>query len=75
MQLPTEARCGSSGNFATRAAAFVVDANAFELVSASGATDRLAGDEVVAPPLLWPELRSALDVARWRGLLMETTPP
>ncbi|MCA1704986.1 MAG: type II toxin-antitoxin system VapC family toxin [Actinobacteria bacterium] len=52
--------------------AFVVDANvAFELVSAPGAIERLAGDNPVAPPLLWPEVRSALHVARWRGLLTE----
>ncbi|MCA1709539.1 MAG: hypothetical protein LC808_42175, partial [Actinobacteria bacterium] len=51
---------------------FVVDANVvFELVSARGAVNRLAGDEPVAPPLLWPEVRSALHVARWRGLLTE----
>jgi predicted nucleic acid-binding protein len=52
--------------------AFVVDANVvFELVNAPGATDRLAGEEAVAPPLLWPEVRSALHVACWRGLLTE----
>lgn len=52
--------------------AFVVDANVvFELVSAPGAVNRLAGDDPVAPPLLWPEVRSALHVARWRGLLTE----
>lgn len=52
--------------------AFVVDANVvFELVNAPGAIDRLAADEAVAPPLLWPEVRSALHVARWRGLLTE----
>lgn len=52
---------------------FVIDANvAFELVSAPEAMDRLAGDEPIAPPLLWPEVRSALHVARWRGLLTET---
>ncbi|MCA1676338.1 MAG: type II toxin-antitoxin system VapC family toxin, partial [Actinobacteria bacterium] len=52
--------------------AFVVDANVvFELVSAPGAVDRLADDEPVAPPLLWPEVRSALHVARWRGILTE----
>lgn len=50
---------------------FVVDANVvFELVNAPGATDRLV-DEAVAPPLLWPEVRSALHIARWRGLLTE----
>jgi len=53
--------------------AFVVDANvAFELVSAPSALDRLVADEPVAPPLLWPEVRSALHVARWRGLLTDT---
>lgn len=52
--------------------AFVVDANVvFEVVSAPRAIDRLVGDEAVAPPLLWPEVRSALHVALWRGLLTE----
>lgn len=52
--------------------AFVVDANVvFELVSAPHAIDRLKGEEVFAPPLLWPEVRSALHVAFWRGLLMQ----
>ncbi|HVM35873.1 MAG TPA: type II toxin-antitoxin system VapC family toxin [Actinomycetota bacterium] len=51
---------------------FVVDANVgFELVNAPRPVDRLVGDEPVAPPLLWPEVRSALHVARWRGLLTE----
>lgn len=52
--------------------AFVVDANvAFELVNAPEAAARLEGEESVAPPLLWPEVRSALHAARWRGLLTE----
>ncbi len=51
---------------------FVVDANvAFELVNAPGALDHLAGDQAVAPPLLWPEVRSALHVARSRGSLTD----
>lgn len=52
--------------------AFVVDANVvFELVNAPEAMERLKGEELLAPPLLWPEVRSALHVARWRGLLGE----
>lgn len=52
--------------------AFVADANvAFELVNAPKAVDRLEGDELVAPPLLWPEVRSVLHVARWRGVLTD----
>ncbi len=51
---------------------FVVDANVvFEMVNAPGATDRIADDEAIAPPLMWPEVRSALHVGRWRGLLSE----
>lgn len=51
---------------------FVVDANVvFELVNAPGATEHLVDDEVIAPSLLWPEMRSVLHVARWRGLLSE----
>lgn len=51
---------------------FVVDANVvFELVNAPGAIDHLAADEACAPPLLWPEVRSVLHVARWRGLLSD----
>ena len=50
----------------------VVDANVvFELVSAPDAVAHLSGDELVAPPLLWPEVRSALHIARWRGLLAD----
>ncbi len=48
---------------------FVVDANVVLHVATSGGFDRLGGEEVLAPPLLWPEVRSVLHVARWRGLL------
>jgi predicted nucleic acid-binding protein len=48
----------------------VVDANvAFEIAAAPEGTRVLAGTEPIAPPLLWPEVRSALHVALWRGLL------
>ncbi len=51
---------------------FVVDANvAFEFVNAPGAIERLKKHQALAPPLMWPEVRSALHVARWRGLLEE----
>lgn len=50
----------------------VVDANViFEVVSLRDGFRRLGDDEAVAPPLLWPEVRSALHVARDRGLLDE----
>lgn len=49
---------------------FVVDANvAFELVCAPGALDRLSDEEMIAPSLLCPEVRSALHVGRTRSLL------
>jgi predicted nucleic acid-binding protein len=48
----------------------VIDANvAFEIVSAPDGADVIRGVEAVAPPLLWPETRSALHVARDRGVL------
>jgi predicted nucleic acid-binding protein len=48
----------------------VVDANViFEVIVGSGGGAVFANDQAVAPPLLWPELRSALHVARWRGVL------
>lgn len=51
---------------------FVVDANVvFELVNAPEALEHLADDEAIAPSLLWPEVRSVLYVARWRGLLSD----
>ncbi len=50
----------------------VLDANVvFELVNASDGLDLVADYEPIAPPLLWPEVRSALHVARWRGLLTD----
>lgn len=50
----------------------VVDANVvFEMVAAPDGVRVLAGEEASAPPLLWPEVRSALHVARWRGLLAD----
>ncbi|MGH2698181.1 MAG: type II toxin-antitoxin system VapC family toxin [Actinomycetota bacterium] len=48
----------------------VVDANVvFEMVAAPDGVRILEGEEAGAPPLLWPEVRSALHLARWRGLL------
>lgn len=48
----------------------VVDANvAFEAVSAADGFRRFGDAEMVAPPLLWSEVRSALHVAVWRGVL------
>ena len=48
----------------------IVDANvAFEVAAAPDGVRILAGEEAAAPPLLWPEVRSTLHVARWRGLL------
>lgn len=48
----------------------VVDANVvIDLVAAPGGFRKLRDQEAVAPPLLWPEVRSTLHVARWRGLL------
>ncbi len=50
--------------------ALVVDANVvFEMVSSVAGFDVVAGEEAVGPPLLWPEVRSALHVAMRRGLL------
>lgn len=51
---------------------FVVDANvAIHAVSASDGFRGLAGAELVAPPLLWSEVRSTLHVAVWRGVLRD----
>ncbi|HEX2294167.1 MAG TPA: type II toxin-antitoxin system VapC family toxin [Actinomycetota bacterium] len=48
----------------------IVDANvAFEIVLLPDGFDRLRDEDAVAPPLLWPEVRSALHVAMRRGLL------
>lgn len=73
-QRPTHARLGAPHPRTPRqpVTSLVVDANVvFELVSAPEAVTRLSGDDPIAPPLLWPEVRSALHVARWRGLLTE----
>lgn len=48
----------------------VVDANVvFAMIGAPGGLRLVEDEEPGAPPLLWPEVRSALHVARWRGLL------
>lgn len=48
----------------------VVDANVvFDLVLMRDGFTLLEGDQAVAPHLLWPEVRSALHVARWRRVL------
>lgn len=48
----------------------VLDTNVFLAAAARpGGFDTFADDELVAPPLLWPEARSALHVARWRGVI------
>lgn len=46
----------------------VVDANvAMVACAAEDGFDSLAGEELVAPPLMWSEFRSGLHEARWRG--------
>lgn len=48
----------------------VVDANVvFEVITGSGGRAVLSGERPIAPPILWPEVRSVLHVARWRGVL------
>lgn len=47
---------------------FVVDANVVLDLASRGAFAHLR-DEAVAPPLLWPEVRSVLHVALWRGAI------
>lgn len=48
----------------------VLDANVVLAAAASENGFGLFGSEqLVAPPLLWPEARSALHVALWRGLI------
>jgi predicted nucleic acid-binding protein len=44
----------------------VVDASVAVNVSYGG-LGPLAGEELVAPPLMWPEVRSSLHQAVWRG--------
>jgi hypothetical protein len=43
----------------------------FEVVSADEGMSLLDGADPVAPPLLWPEVRSALHVERTRRVLSE----
>ena len=48
----------------------IVDANVvFTMVAAPDGLALVEGEEAAAPPLLRSEVRSALHVARWRGLL------
>lgn len=48
----------------------VLDANVMFAASARpSGFDPFGDTELVGPPLLWPETRSALHVAAWRGLL------
>lgn len=50
----------------------VLDANVVLAAAARKGGFRPFGNEqLVGPPLLWPEARSALHVARWRGLVSE----
>lgn len=50
----------------------VVDANvAFEVAASADGVAVLHGLGAIGPPLLWPEVRSALHVARDRRLLSE----
>lgn len=46
----------------------VLDANVvLAAATAKRGMDLLEDDELVGPPLLWPEARSALHVSLWRG--------
>jgi predicted nucleic acid-binding protein len=50
----------------------VIDANvAFTVVASPRGTELVESEEPAAPPLLRSEVRSALHVARWRGLLTQ----
>lgn len=49
----------------------VLDANVALAAAARGDFTRLGEEELVAPPLLWPEARSALHVALVRGIVSE----
>jgi predicted nucleic acid-binding protein len=49
----------------------VLDASVALAAAARGDLTRLGEEELVAPPLLWPEARSALHVARVRGIVSE----
>jgi len=48
----------------------VLDANVVLAASArEGGFEQFGGAKLIGPPLLWPEARSALHVALWRGLI------
>ena len=50
--------------------AIVIDASVmFAAGTAPDGFQLLREQDLAAPPLLWPETRSALHVARWRGLI------
>lgn len=50
----------------------VLDASAFLVAAARrDGFDVFEGQELCAPPLLWPEARSALHVGRWRQAVSE----
>ncbi len=50
----------------------VVDANVLLTAAATKAGLALLDDDnLVGPPLLWPEARSALHVSLWRGLISQ----
>lgn len=49
-----------------------MDANVVLAASSrAGGFEPFGDEELVAPPLLWPEARSALHVALWRGLVTQ----
>jgi len=50
----------------------VLDANVVLAASVrEGGFEPFGGEQLIGPPLLWPEARSALHVARWRGVISE----
>lgn len=50
----------------------VLDANvALTAAARAGEFTPFGNEELIGPPLLWPEARSALHVARFRGLVSE----
>jgi len=44
----------------------------FDAATAPNGLDLFRGEDLVAPPLLWPEVRSALHESVWRGVLSAT---
>lgn len=49
----------------------VLDASAFLSAAARDDLSAFGGENLVAPPLLWPEARSALHVSLYRGLVSQ----